>query len=157
MSKSLLIFVVAVLFIVVGLSGCNEIDSGGEQSITLSDGTKVTGDINMVQILNYSLVTEAIDGRKIGDGFIHSEETYQYMIRGTAKNTAGEMIGFGIKAHFYDKNDIYLHTEQSPSYQYVADTYIRDFYIDYNMWQSSSEYFENVDYFEFEISGSVMK
>lgn len=55
MKKQLVILGITVLLVVVGFSGCNEISNpltGGEK--TLPDGTKITGDVNHIKILNYT-------------------------------------------------------------------------------------------------------
>jgi len=56
MKKQLLIVGIIVLLVAVGLSGCNEINIGGEKSTALSDGTKVTGDIDQLQILSFEKI-----------------------------------------------------------------------------------------------------
>jgi len=55
--KKIIILLIALMVVIVGfLSGCNELinDSGEEQSKTLPDGTKVTGDIGQIQINEYN-------------------------------------------------------------------------------------------------------
>jgi len=55
MNKHLIILGMAVLLTCIGLSGCNEINLGGEKSTTLPDGTKVIGDIGQLEILDYEI------------------------------------------------------------------------------------------------------
>lgn len=172
MTKHLIVAIV-VLLLSVGLSGCVETNRNGsippsnedqdkEEFTTLPDGTKVHGDIDKLEILNYSIVTEKEvnyrDYQKIADGFVYSEDASRYRIYGTAKNIAGKMLPEGtwftnnikITVKFYDNNEVHLVSKTTTKYTELPDTYTWDFEITY----SKDDYFEYVDHISFEISVS---
>lgn len=178
MNKNLIIFGIAVLLVCVGLSGCfetnqdttNDTDGGAtpsngnqdeEQYTTLPDGTNVTGDIDKVEILSYSVATERKltyeeagtflpTYEKIADGFQPNlEKASRYNISGTVKNIAGEMLNeIDISVNFYDSNDIYLYSITT-SKSNLPNTYTWDFIVVYMEYY---DYFEDVDHISFEIS-----
>lgn len=120
--------------------------------MTLPDGIIVTGDIDKIQILNYSIATENgsyFDYEKIADGFVYSENASRYKINGSVKNIAGEMLGnVKVYVEFYDSNDTYLDSEYDYKYD-LPDGYIWDFEVTYSKYQ---DYFEYVDHIGFDIS-----
>ena len=140
-------------------------DQDKEKFTTLPDGTKVYGDIDKLEILNYSIVTEKQLGfyglyeyEKIADGFVYSENASRYRIYVTAKNIAGKMLPEGtwftsnikITVKFYDNNEVHLASKTTTKYTELPDTYTWDFEITY----SKDDYFEYVDHISFEISVS---
>jgi hypothetical protein len=54
MRKQLVIIGIITLLVCVGLSGCEQINDAISSEKTLPDGTKVTGDINQIEITNNS-------------------------------------------------------------------------------------------------------
>ena len=54
MKKQLLIIGIVAILVTVGLSGCNEISNPLSNDKTLPDGTKVTGDIGLIEIVNFT-------------------------------------------------------------------------------------------------------
>jgi len=111
MKGKLLSVLITVLLLTIVFSGCLENPNNilqGDEYTTLSDGTKVTGDFDKVEILNYSV--ETLDGQiKIADGFVYSENATRFNIRGTARNIAGELIRIvRITAKYYTEDDNYI-------------------------------------------------
>jgi len=146
--KNTILLIIALMVISVGfLSGCEETTSNGD----------TTGDSDKVEILNYKIETFGADmgmkPEKIGDGFIHNEKAKNgyYKITGTIKNIAGRMLNnITVKVDFYDLNHTYLASE-SDYILNLPDTNTDDFKIIYLCF---SNYFENVDQIEFDISAS---
>ena len=58
MRKSLLIIIVIIQIIICSISGCFEEEQVVEKSTLLSDGTKVTGDVDDIEIINYEIIRE---------------------------------------------------------------------------------------------------
>ncbi len=170
-----LILGIAVLLLSVGFSGCTETnqnttddpngDQGEEKFTILPDGTRVSGDIDKLKILNYSVITEKEvnyrDYQKIADGFVYIENASRYRIYGTTKNIAGKILNdIKITVEYYDDNNIYLSSGSDtlgildPG---IPDTYTWDFEIIYYKETifGMNEYFEYVDHIGgFEISAS---
>jgi len=134
----LIIVIISFLLLVFGLSGC--IEEIGET------GT------DKIKLLVYSVETQKKSGyEKIADGFVYSEEAYRYVVSGTVKNVAGEMLNHvKITVKFYDKNNSYLDSRVAFVY-YLDDSHTGDFEIYYI---NNNEYFEFVDHVEFLISAS---
>lgn len=104
------------------------------------------------KLLIYSVETQKKSGyEKIADGFVYSEDAYRYVVSGTVKNVAGEMLNHvKITVKFYDKNNSYLDSRVAFVY-YLDDSHTEDFEIYYI---NNNEYFEFVDHVEFLISAS---
>ena len=102
-----------VVTLLIILSGCNQFS--GNQSPTLPYGTVITGDTDKIEIVNFSIQTQkGIDNgyEKIADGFVYTEYAKQYVINGTAKNTAGRTLSnVEITVKFYDVNGSHLSTK----------------------------------------------
>lgn len=138
--KKIAILIIALVIIGVGfLSGCT----------TVENNYPFPED-NEVEIVSYSVETQLyIDGEStIESGFIHSDDTIQFNIKGKVKNNAGEMVSkITIESNFYDGNDNFLLTKKKDIYN-LADTETEDFEI---VYISLDNYFENVEKVEFEI------
>ena len=137
MKKQLIISTIAILLIVTGLSGCTEL-------------TDETDDTDKVELLIYSVETQKKLGfEKIDDGFIHSEDSYRYVIDGTVKNIASEMLDYiKITVKFYDINDTYLDSRIT-YINFLEESTTWDFSVQYT---NKNKYFQYVDHVEFEIS-----
>ncbi|MFW9949357.1 MAG: hypothetical protein ACFFKA_04445 [Candidatus Thorarchaeota archaeon] len=59
MNKNLIAIGIAIILLSLGLSGCEQINEITKQKTKLSDGTEVTGDINEMKIMNYTLTKYA--------------------------------------------------------------------------------------------------
>ena len=99
--KEVAILLIALIVISVGLSGCNE--QSGQSS----------GNTDEVELVSYSVETQKqYSYEKIGDGFIHTEDSYRYSIIGYVKNIAGKKLDqINVTARFYDSDNEFLHTE----------------------------------------------
>lgn len=145
MKKKFLKAGIFIIVLVVGLSGCNEKNS------------KITVNFEKVEIINYSIeiqehiAIDLADWRKITDGFFYTEKVERYFITGTVRDIAGYMLTqVDITVNFYDNKNNFLHSE-STSISDLLNTNISTFEISY--W-STTPYFQNVDYMEFNISVS---
>lgn len=58
MKKIILIIIVFIQILASGISGCFEEEQVVEKSTLLSDGTKVTGHINDIEIIDYEIIRE---------------------------------------------------------------------------------------------------
>ncbi|MGF3555138.1 MAG: hypothetical protein ACQXXF_07740 [Thermoplasmatota archaeon] len=81
-----------------------------EKYTYLEDGTKVTGDTNKIEILNYTVftynVTNPPQSEYIGEGFIHSENATEFEVMVYYKNIANETIeNMEITIQYYDINN----------------------------------------------------
>lgn len=127
-----------------------------EEFTTLEDGTKVYGDIDKLEILNYSVVTEKEnhwDYQKIGDGFVHSEDASRYRVNITVKNIAGELLDrIRIDINYYDSLDNHLYSNQEYEWHLYMEETIEFSFTWYN--SSYPSYFEHADHISFEISVS---
>jgi len=100
MNKKLILIGIILIFVCVGLSGCNE-----RQSLS---------DTDEVELVSYSVVTRDEQGNKIGDGFVHHDDANRYRVTGTVKNIAGRNLDrITITARFYDKDNEFLHSENA--------------------------------------------
>ena len=149
MNKSVIMAgIVVPLFII--LSGCNQFS--GNQSLTLPYRTVITGDTDKIEIVNFSIQTQkGIDNgyEKIADGFVYTEYAKQYVINGTAKNTAGRTLSnVEITVKFYDVNGSHLSTKKD-SISNLTETW--DFRI---IYFASSPYFKSIDHIKIEISAN---
>jgi len=124
-SKMKKIVILSITLLVLGagfLSGCSETDQntnsnttnsdGTNENITLWDGTKVTGNTDKIEIINYSVETQNMEREKIADGFTYTEEAFIYIINVTAKSIAAEILDeVRVTAKFYDNSGIYLESD----------------------------------------------
>ena len=79
MSKKIIAIGMILIFICVGLSGCND------QS-------------NKIELVEYSVKTirgSVLFYETLADDFVYSESATAYLINGTVKNNANKMIDFG--------------------------------------------------------------
>lgn len=124
-----------LVLLIVGFSGCSE--------------KKISGDVDKIELLDYSIETQKYDDgyKKIGDGFIHNDNASLYLITGTIKNIAGEMINsVNITAKFYDNKNNYLREENAYTGS-IENNYTEGFMIKYYY---NEKYFENVCGVKFE-------
>lgn len=151
MNKQFLIIGMAVLFICVGLSGCNEInlDIGGLG----------------VEVIDYNVVTRWAAPNPEGWGVIDYEEpgfyhniskeipsNYYYKISGTVKNNAGRKIDvFYVIIRFYDKDNNELDARQKLLTN-LANNYTKSFSFKYPDAFGGWEYFDYADHVNFEVS-----
>ena len=144
MKKHLSVIGMVTLLLAFGLSGCVE--------------QETSGNIDEVELVSYFVETQKWEGvnnsytyEKIGNGFIHSEDAYRYVITGTLKNIAGELIdNIKITANFYDSNSKVVGTMYDIINSDIPTSHTANFSI--NVYKSSN-YFEKVDSvkFEFEV------
>ena len=123
------LLITVIVFLLTIFSGCTEQD--------------ISGDTDKVELLNYSIETQKWDYeyKNIGNGFIHSEDADLYLITGTVKNIAGELLNsIKITAKFYDKTNNYLR-EETTYLGSIANTYTENFRISYD---DTEKYFEDV-------------
>ena len=145
MKKRLSVIGMVTLLLAFGLSGCVEQETSGNI-------------IDEVELVSYSVETQKWEGvnnsysyEKIGNGFIHSEDAYRYVITGTLKNIAGEVIdNIRIIANFYDSNSKMIGTLYDLINSDLPNAHTADFNI--NVYKSVN-YFEKIDgvKFEFEV------
>ncbi len=133
------ILIVVIFLILTIFSGCTE--------------QEAYGDIDKVELLNYSIETQKYDNgyKTIGNGFIHNSDAKLYLITGTIKNIAGEMIdSIKITGKFYDNTNNFLREENTYTGS-IANAYTEDFRLRY---YDNEKYFENVCSvkFEFEVT-----
>jgi hypothetical protein len=60
MKKQLVVIGIIALLVSVGLSGCNQINTPSITEKTLPDGTKVTGKVTQIEIMNYQMVKKKV-------------------------------------------------------------------------------------------------
>ena len=148
MNNHLIVLGIAVLFLAVGLSGCEET-------------VEVTGDADKVEIIDYSVTTKwHISGfgtfqtySKPGFYKQYPEKAYEprYVVSGIAKNIAGEDLDqIIITALFCDSNENQLASENTTIHD-LGNTYTKNFTV---YLYSSNQYFKNVDCVKFHISVS---
>jgi len=181
MNRHFTVLEIVILLLSVGLSGCVETNQNGDESTetsdengsmppsnedqdkeeftTLPDGTKVYGDIDKLEILNYSIVTEKEvnyrDYQKIADGFVYSENASRYRVNVTIKNIAGEILdSITVYVRYYDDLDIFLRSDYDRGYDLYMDD-IADFSFTWGNYSSPS-YFKQVDHISFEIYASYI-
>ena len=58
MKKLILTIIVLIQIIACGISGCLEEEQIVKKSTQLSDGTKVTGDVDDIEIIDYEIIRE---------------------------------------------------------------------------------------------------
>ena len=158
MKKQLVILGIVVLFICVGLSGCEE---------KTGNGGDTTGDTSKVELVSYDVKTTWQEPTKYSEnwndpydyvekqqeGFFHishPDSRYErYTITGTVRNIAGYKLDeIMITAKLYDSDGIYL-TSSGDSVYDIPDTYSEDFEI---VVSGNYEYFDNIESVKFEIS-----
>jgi hypothetical protein len=153
MKKEIILLVVLIVISIGILCGCTEDETSNEDKTEYPD-EDITGDTNKAELLDYKIETWKIgdnleDDEKIGDGFIHSEEADYYLITGTIKNIAGEMLNtVKITASFYDDAGKYL-DYQSAITTRLANTYTWNFEMIYNYYVG---YFYDIEDVIFEIT-----
>ena len=136
---------IVVLLSCVGLSGCEE-------------SNKVTGDTNLIKIIDVSVTTQwYIPGygtyqTYTKSGFYKNYPAHaynpRYIIKGTAKNIAGENLNkIIIIALFCDSNHNQLNSENT-TIQELADGNTKNFEI---YLYSNNQYFQQVDNVDFVI------
>ena len=139
MKKHLLLSGIIFVLLVVGFNGCTE--------------QEISGDIDRIELLEYSIVTQKFEEeyKTIGNGFIHSDEAELYLINGTVKNIADEvLISVNITAKFYNNTNTLL-TERTTYLGGIPINHTREFGIYYFY---NEEYFEEICgvKFEFEVT-----
>ncbi len=144
MKKHLSVIGMVTLLLAFGLSGCVE--------------QEASGNIDEVELVSYFVETQKWEGvnnsytyEKIGNGFVHSEDAYRYVITGTLKNIAGEVIdNIKITANFCDSNSKVVGTRHDIINSDIPTFHTANFSI--NVYKSTN-YFEKVDSvkFEFEV------
>jgi hypothetical protein len=133
MNKKIFVFGLIFLFICICLSGCN------------NQTGQTTGDSDKIELVSYNVETYGELSKKLGDGFVHSEDAVKYEITGTIKNIAGYTLEqLEITAKFYDKNDMYLDSLTVTMFG-IQDTYTEDFTI---RATSSGLFITDIDGFE---------
>lgn len=135
--KNGLVVGIIILLTIVSLSGCNE-----RQSLN---------DTDEVEIVNYSVETRDEFGDKIGDGFVHHNDSNRYKVTGTVKNIAGKTLDrITITARFYDIDNEFLHSENATVWK-LSKGATDDFSISYYSFEKYFEVAENVS-LHFEVS-----
>ena len=130
MNKKLILIGIILIFVCVGLSGCNE-----RQSLS---------DTDEVELVSYSVVTRDEQGNKIGDGFVHNDDANRYRVTGTVKNIAGRNLDrITITARFYDKDNEFLHSENATVWKLTKGA-TDDFSISYYSFEKYFELAESV-------------
>jgi len=142
MKKHILI-PIFIFFISIFLIGCLE----------FTENTS-SGDTSKIELVNYKIYTYENDwgeenyAKKLSEGFKPNlANAHGYIIEGTIRNIAGEMINAKVIANFYDKNNNFLHSEDD-NLNNIANSYTRDFVIKLS---KSSKYFENVNSVKFDL------
>ena len=174
MKKQLVIIAIAVLLLAVGFYVCKErVEVSGDTdkveitnySVTTkwyipNSGTEqryIVGETAKILSGGYldKIIINVLYQSYSKSGFYkdYPEETCEsiYIINGTAKNIAGEMLNYVvIIARFYDIYGFYL-LSKSNSISNLANTCTWDFEISYHCHE---KYFGNVDHMDFVISAS---
>jgi len=133
MNKHFIVLVTTILFLTVGLSGCEEVQT--------DNGSNILGDTDELELVNYTIETYNNNHEKIGDGFVHDSKAYSYEITGTVKNIAGKFLNRSYTgARFYDNNNNYLNYKM-----YSTPNLAKNSTANFSMiYASSDEYFEKV-------------
>lgn len=84
------------MLLIVGMSGC-----------TLNDDTQENNQ-GSFDLSSYAVETYSEDMERIGEGFVHDENAYWYVINGTVENNMGYMTTIRINLSFFDSNDTFL-------------------------------------------------
>jgi hypothetical protein len=139
MENHLIISAIVFVLLIIGLCGCIE--------------QEISGDIDKIELLEYSIVTKKYEEeyKTIGNGFIHNDESELYLINGTVKNIAGEvLISVNITAKFYNNTNNLL-TKKTTYLGGIPKNHSREFAIYYF---SNEEYFKEICgvKFEFEVT-----
>lgn len=91
-NKRIIFLIISIVILLIGIS----LYLLPEKYTFMQDGTKVTGDIDKVEILNYTVFTynqtNWPDTEYIGEGFIHTENATSYDVMVYYKNIANEKI-----------------------------------------------------------------
>ena len=167
MNKHLIVIGTAVLILVVGVSGCDEINK-------LSDN--ISGDEGLVEIYNVTVETRWNTYTSLGQTISHTENGFYhgvnsnddgvgmliYKITGTVKNIAGRKLDrVTISAKLYDSSGNYLGSSNSAldgKVTNLPNTYTGKFSIEIRspsiLVAGAFKYFENVEDYELEVSAS---
>ena len=150
--KILSVVSIITLIIVVGLF----VIFTTENYTQLADGTKVFGDFNKVEIIDYRVITQEYKDdqyQKIGSGFIKIANASRYLINITVRNI-DSMYYVTIVARFYDSNNNLLcqkyghveRTDAAPIYQNQI-LYFEIVYPKEDL--ECKDHFDDVDYISF--------
>ena len=133
MKRKVLGIGIIVLLITIGLSGCNESGTNGDENADDQDGEEVEDDSGKNEVKDYTIppsitsliydndkfdvynlvvetwgIKDSVE-EKLGDGFVSLPASYdsgRYYINGTFENIAGyELERVDIKITYYDVND----------------------------------------------------
>ena len=142
MNKKLIAIVITIVFLVVGLSGCNELDN----FITT----------NNVEVLDYSVISYKFGKNivssniKLGDGFHYKEDMVGFKVSGTIKNNEGEPLKkIKVIGKFYDGNKFLGSDETIIENVPVGET--RDFNVFFHNGDFPNDYLLFVDNVKFDI------
>ena len=154
MDKKILILSVGLILIMVGLSGCNELDSVNH---------KQSGNTDKVKIVDYNIETYSYENfidrfnydthTKVTDGLSYDKigEFGYYNVNGTIKNIAGKKLNrILIIVTFCDKNGNFINSRNA-TVNNLPNNYTDNFEVKIF---SDSKYFENIDNIKFEIEVS---
>ena len=137
-------FVIVLVFVLlmVGLSGCNELDN----FITT----------NNVEVLDYSVISYKFGKNivssniKLGDGFHYKEDMVGFKVSGTIKNNEGEPLKkIKVIGKFYDGNKFLGSDETIIENVPVGET--RDFNVFFHNGDFPNDYLLFVDNVKFDI------
>lgn len=137
MKKQIVIIGIVAILIIVGLGGCQE--------------SQTSGDTNKVQLVDYIVETYynyGFNTTKLGDGFVHNNSHINrvYMIQGTIKNTAGEILNnVVITLNFYDNDNNFL-ALKTYTIRYLSNSGTETFYM---IYYDSESYFDKIDEVKF--------
>ena len=107
----------------------------------------ITGDIDKLEIVNYSVVAQDYYLNRKGNGFILNEEIRNYYITGTLKNKSEHYLyDVKIETKLYDSKGIFLDSELH-NIGNIPSTYSQDFQI----WIYVGLWADNVDRVEFKL------
>jgi len=113
--KTIILLIISIIILSIGIS----INFIPENYTFLKDGTKVTGDIDKIEILNYTVYTynrtwyPVFDLKFIGNGFIHSKNATWFEVMVYYKNIANEKLeNISITIEYYDFNNTLLNSEE---------------------------------------------
>jgi hypothetical protein len=137
MNKKILIILTSIMLLMVVLSGCNETENDN-------------GNLDEVEIIEWYEGTYWEAGRLMYNGLSYNENALLYMVNGTARNLANQVLNSVIIwVKYYDINNTLLWEDGILENGVgINETWeFRSIYI------SSREHFKDVDHVEFDISG----
>jgi hypothetical protein len=146
MKKNLIVISIAVLLLVVGLCGCNEISNDSSNN-------------NLVELSNFGVTTEWGNSweRTVKDGFYHEfpdDITIYYYVRGNVRNIGEKPIdSVSITAKFLDAEDNYLDESSTLAFDlYLNESKSFEIKAHNAGWMSTNpdycKYFEHVDSYQ---------